>query len=329
MRGLWSQVTAWRIPPSKAGQSFDGFASQGVEDGVTMSRETERWAPGAAAVIALFTWCSCGASVEAPSSETTAVEAREENTPVAPPESSAERPVLPVVTEEERRTAMAFLELWVEHRTHSGTIILSIMDHTFRAQAESGDPPRFPPSAPQSPEIACCRGADGRCPVDSSHWEASTWRALGFSIDEPHRLQYEYRSEESSYTLRSEGDLECRGRTVRFERTGAFEEGLGVVSEQSIEVAPDAQGRGLNELTADLVAIYAERVCAAAEGGASNRELHDDVDHLRLFIERQVRRNHRELLERSRPAENALEQRILDASAGAARCMAVMETRRY
>lgn len=292
-----------------------------------------RWARGAAAVILLTTWSGCGASVETQSTETTAVEAQEGETIEEPAEPAAERvseerPVPPTVSDEAQRRAMDFLELWLEDRTQSRIILRGVNDHIIRTQGDSEGPPRFPPSARRLPELPCCRGTDGRCPVDDTLWEEPSWREIGFSIDEPHRLQYEYRSEESSYTLRSEGDLGCSGRPVRFEIAGTSTE-MGIMVERDIEVAPDSEGRGLVDLTADLAAIYAGRLCAAAEGGVAIRDLGEELESLRLFFSHQVRPNHRELLGQSRPPEGAREQRILDASLAAAYCLAVMETRRY
>jgi len=98
-----------------------------------------------------------------------------------------------------------------------------------RVAAQVAATGRVPP-APAGPTPKGCCGAngaggagepggaggargDGVCNPDAALWAEPGWRALGFSIDGPHRYTYQYVPDASglSATLRAVADLACDG----------------------------------------------------------------------------------------------------------------------
>jgi type IV pilus assembly protein PilA len=83
---------------------------------------------------------------------------------------------------------------------------------------------RFPASTALSPAISCCDGGADRCLPRDSYWADPTWRALTFSVDDPHYYRYEFESANSGvdaeFTARAYGDLDCDNLLSTFERYG-------------------------------------------------------------------------------------------------------------
>ncbi len=79
----------------------------------------------------------------------------------------------------------------------------------------------FPPSTPLTPAQPACEGGS---PVKHlpgpDAWAHPTWRALDFSIDDPHVYQYQFESDGQGFTARAFGDLDCDGVRSTFERVG-------------------------------------------------------------------------------------------------------------
>ena len=76
-----------------------------------------------------------------------------------------------------------------------------------------------PPAGPTPPLGACCRPGndDGKCAPDPALWDHPTWRALHFSIDDPHRYSYQVVTEGGAiYAVRAYGDLDCDGAYATF-----------------------------------------------------------------------------------------------------------------
>ncbi|MCW5805637.1 MAG: hypothetical protein KIT31_24920 [Deltaproteobacteria bacterium] len=75
-----------------------------------------------------------------------------------------------------------------------------------------------------SPAATCCTGAAGRCPLDAAAWSDRTWQALGFAMDEPHRFQYAYRSEDgNTYVATATGDLDCDTIAIEYKLYGSVD----------------------------------------------------------------------------------------------------------
>ena len=70
-----------------------------------------------------------------------------------------------------------------------------------------------PPAGPTPPLGTCCKAdpEDAKCPPDPAAWAAPTWRALDFSMDDPHYYSYELAVDGDRYILKAWGDLDCDG----------------------------------------------------------------------------------------------------------------------
>ena len=81
---------------------------------------------------------------------------------------------------------------------------------------------QFPDSEALTPVAAdnCCN----KCTPAATHWETASWRALQFSVDDPHYYRYEFVSAGSgasaSFTARAFGDLDCDNTLSTYERYG-------------------------------------------------------------------------------------------------------------
>lgn len=82
-----------------------------------------------------------------------------------------------------------------------------------------------------TPPIARCCEQGGECSVDKAAWADPAWRALRFSIDDPHRYAYQYELAEGGreVTLRAIGDLDCDGSYGTIELHLAPGDGGGLV----------------------------------------------------------------------------------------------------
>ncbi len=93
-----------------------------------------------------------------------------------------------------------------------------LADRAALAYASTGKLPLT--AAPLTPQPSCC-DQDGECAPNAASWQSAGWRALQFSIDDPHRYQYEYVPDPSgtSAVIRARGDLDCDGRPGLVEAT--------------------------------------------------------------------------------------------------------------
>lgn len=100
-----------------------------------------------------------------------------------------------------------------EHHLQNGTVL----------------PQQFPDSQAATPVASCCGSPGAKCPGNPSDWDIETWRALQFSLDDPHYFRYEYESTGSAsagpgsrFTIRALGDLNCNGDQSTFEMVGVW-----------------------------------------------------------------------------------------------------------
>lgn len=76
----------------------------------------------------------------------------------------------------------------------------------------------WPASAPMTPAVgSCCRGPDHKCAPDPATWSDASWKALDFSMDDPHQYSYEMITSTAGFTARAIGDLDCDGDFGTFE----------------------------------------------------------------------------------------------------------------
>ena len=84
-------------------------------------------------------------------------------------------------------------------------------------------PPQFPaPSVGPTPPLGECCKQGGKCAPERDTWEAPTWTALMFAVDDPHYYSYQYEVVDPAkkFVVRAFGDLDCDGVYSTFEMTG-------------------------------------------------------------------------------------------------------------
>lgn len=85
-----------------------------------------------------------------------------------------------------------------------------LVQQVKRVHAGTGALPRQ--AAGPTPAIGACCEQGGRCAVDTTQWTLPTWRALAFTIDDPHRFSYSYQPTQTGAVLRAVGDVDCDGQ---------------------------------------------------------------------------------------------------------------------
>ncbi|RMH45035.1 MAG: hypothetical protein D6689_00890 [Deltaproteobacteria bacterium] len=91
---------------------------------------------------------------------------------------------------------------------------------------------QFPDTTALTPAASCCQpsGSD-RCTPNVADWDDPTWKALHFSMEEPHYYRYEFVSAgegtAAQFTARAIGDLDCDGVLATFELYGRIAPGSG------------------------------------------------------------------------------------------------------
>ena len=84
---------------------------------------------------------------------------------------------------------------------------------------------QFPAGTSITPQLSCCEGSAGdKCTPTAAHWQTDSWRALQFSVDDPHYYQYTFESPvvTSGFTARANGDLDCNSVFSTFEMYGTI-----------------------------------------------------------------------------------------------------------
>ncbi|MBP9088621.1 MAG: hypothetical protein KBG15_21035, partial [Kofleriaceae bacterium] len=78
------------------------------------------------------------------------------------------------------------------------------------------------------PAMSCCEvDTDGKkqCAGKEAEWQNPVWKALDFSIDEPHYFRYSIESSASGYIAKAVGDLDCDGIEVTYVLEGTTQGG--------------------------------------------------------------------------------------------------------
>ncbi|MEE2787319.1 MAG: prepilin-type N-terminal cleavage/methylation domain-containing protein [Myxococcota bacterium] len=97
-----------------------------------------------------------------------------------------------------------------------------------------------------SPGTNHCCGQDGdKCAAEPRAWDGAVWQALNFGVDDPHYYWYAYLPEgvgqESRFTARAMGNLNCNNAYSTFERVGGVTKtgqvmgGAGIFSVRPLE----------------------------------------------------------------------------------------------
>lgn len=105
---------------------------------------------------------------------------------------------------------------------------------------------QFPVTVASTPPVKACDGNSSRkIEPNADAWNAGTWQALNFSVEDPHYFQYSYVGEgfgqPAHFTARATGDLNCDGLSSTFERVGSVDAennisgGAGLFSKNPLE----------------------------------------------------------------------------------------------
>ncbi len=121
----------------------------------------------------------------------------------------------------------AFMQYTAKTKTTEAVMFLKEMSHSAGAhyrRSKSGAPlsigkgttkNSFPASVGPTPPLGTCCADGGKCRPAPDAWNHPTWRALDFSISDPHYFSYEFKSSNDdgvvSYTALAYGDLDCDG----------------------------------------------------------------------------------------------------------------------
>jgi hypothetical protein len=85
-------------------------------------------------------------------------------------------------------------------------------------------PKQFPTPVATTPAGTPCDGPNQRYRPDPKAWEHPTWKALRFSMTEPHYYRYAFDSSgtgtSAQFTAHAHGDLNCDGVWSTFEKIG-------------------------------------------------------------------------------------------------------------
>lgn len=92
-----------------------------------------------------------------------------------------------------------------------------LADRVQRIWRDTGALP--PQSIGPTPSPGACCDNGGACDVQLPLWDEPAWKALGFTIDGPHRYAYSYQLVDggAAAVVRATGDLDCDGVFAVFE----------------------------------------------------------------------------------------------------------------
>lgn len=101
---------------------------------------------------------------------------------------------------------------------------------------------QFPKSVGPTPPLGTCCQDGGKCKPGSGNWGQPTWRALDFSMRDPHYFSYEFKStksgNEETFTALAYGDLDCDGKYSTFSLFGMIIDGEVQTAGDIIKVSP-------------------------------------------------------------------------------------------
>jgi type IV pilus assembly protein PilA len=101
---------------------------------------------------------------------------------------------------------------------------------------------QFPSTVAQTPAAGtpfpCCAGGAQKCLPVATAWDNESWKALSFSISDPHYYAYQFdgtgTGTTSGFTARALGDLDCDGILATFERAGTVDANFSVKGSSAI-----------------------------------------------------------------------------------------------
>jgi type IV pilus assembly protein PilA len=106
---------------------------------------------------------------------------------------------------------------------------------------------QFPDTQGWSPATNCGQQSGGKCNpgTERAAWEAPTWKALNFSVDDPFFYQYGYSSAgtgaTATFNAEAQGDLDADGVFSLFRRSGSVTSENNVTGGAGIFVQNDVE----------------------------------------------------------------------------------------
>jgi prepilin-type N-terminal cleavage/methylation domain-containing protein len=121
---------------------------------------------------------------------------------------------------------------------------------TDRSKIEYNRKSQYPQVATgMTPAATCCTqnaGGNAKCDhvANAALWQAATWRALDFSMDEDGYFQYQYtgaggQGNASTFNAIAQADMDCDTTTVQFVQAGTVAAGIPQIA-QLVEPAPNS-----------------------------------------------------------------------------------------
>lgn len=76
-------------------------------------------------------------------------------------------------------------------------------------------------AAPLTPAAGeCCKQPQKKCAPNREQWKQPGWQAIAFELADPHYYSYELVVDDSGFTARAIGDLDCDGELATYELRG-------------------------------------------------------------------------------------------------------------
>jgi type IV pilus assembly protein PilA len=117
----------------------------------------------------------------------------------------------------------SFMKYVRRSKTVEATMNLRKLADAAVARANGKKKPRLVASTDWTPAAPCCPQTKGMCQPDAQAWSAPAWKALDFSIAEPHYYQYRIvtsgKGAKQTMAIEARGDLDCDGKFSLYQRT--------------------------------------------------------------------------------------------------------------
>jgi type IV pilus assembly protein PilA len=97
---------------------------------------------------------------------------------------------------------------------------------------------QFPATVGLTPARDCCQSGGQKCIPAATDWESPSWKALSFSIGDPHYYRYQFDATgtgtTAGFTSGAFGDLDCDSTFATFERAGTVDTNFSVKGSSAI-----------------------------------------------------------------------------------------------
>ncbi len=109
-------------------------------------------------------------------------------------------------------------------RSKTSEVPMRLQQMVSGAMSYHAEHGKLPPTAARTPIRPACRFGDSQAHfMTAGDWAAPGWQGLKFQIEGKSWFQYEFISNETGFTARAFGDLDCNGLFSTFERAGQIQ----------------------------------------------------------------------------------------------------------